>query len=603
MRIEDYALIGDLHTAALVGRNGSIDWLCLPRFDSGACFAALLGDQSHGHWQIAPAAEVTGVSRRYRDGTLVLETDFETADGSARVVDCMPLKGHGRTVVRMVEGLSGTVAMRMDLVIRFDYGSTIPWVQGSAEETSAVAGPDALYLRTEAETHGEDLRTVSEFTVREGEMVPFTLTWARSEEDAPDAMDPIWAIRHTEEWWRNWSNSCSFSGEYRDEVIRSLIVLKGLTYRPTGAIVAAPTTSLPEDIGGERNWDYRYCWLRDGALTLDALMIGGYSEEALEFGAWLLRATASHPSQLQVLYGVSGERRLPEQTLDWLPGYLGSSPVRVGNAAANQFQLDVFGELLDAAYHGRELTGQLLAAGWQRQSTLLRHLEGIWREPDEGIWEVRGPRRHFTHSKVMAWVAFDRAVRTIEKHDAPGDIDHLRAVRDEIHEQVCDQAFDPARNAFTQYYGSDELDAATLLIPAVGFLPADDSRVIGTVEAIEAELAPDGWVRRYSTSEGRDEVDGLRGEEGAFLPCTFWLADALAMAGRTDEARAIFERLLGLVNDVGLISEEYDPSSKRLIGNFPQAFTHLALINTASILGGVKSASRPAAEGASGHVV
>jgi GH15 family glucan-1,4-alpha-glucosidase len=603
MRIEDYALIGDLHTAALVGRNGSIDWLCLPRFDSGACFAALLGDRSHGHWQIVPKGEVTSTSRRYRDGTLVLETDFDTAEGTARVVDCMPLKGRGRTVVRMVEGLSGRVAMRMELVIRFDYGSTIPWVQTSLEETSAVAGPDALYLRTEADTHGEDLSTVSEFTVREGEVVPFTLTWAPSEEDAPDAMDPIWAVRHTEEWWRGWSGACSFSGEYSDEVVRSLIVLKGLTYRPTGAIVAAPTTSLPEDIGGERNWDYRYCWLRDAALTLDALMIGGYSQEALDFSAWLLRATASHPSQLQVMYGVSGERRLPEQTLDWLPGYLGSSPVRVGNAAADQFQLDVFGELLDAAYEGRELTGTLLPAGWQRQSTLLAHLEGVWRDPDEGIWEVRGPRRHFTHSKVMAWVAFDRAVKTIERRGAEGDLDHLKTVRDEIHEQVCDQGYDPARNTFTQYYGSDELDAATLLIPAVGFLPPDDSRVLGTIEAIRAELAPDGWVRRYSTSEGRDEVDGLLGEEGAFLPCTFWLADALAMAGRTDEAREIFERLLGIVNDVGLISEEYDPVSRRLIGNFPQAFTHLALINTASILGGVKSVSRPAADGTAGHVV
>jgi GH15 family glucan-1,4-alpha-glucosidase len=603
--IEDYALIGDLHTAALVGRDGSIDWLCLPRFDSGACFAALLGDESHGHWQLRPAGEVTGTSRRYRDGTLVLETDFETAEGAARVVDCMPLKGHGRTVVRMVEGLGGVVPMRMELVIRFDYGSTIPWVQSSAEETSAIAGPDALYLRTEAETHGEELKTVSEFSVREGEYVPFTLTWAPSHEPAPDAIDPIWAIRHTEEWWNGWSNRCRFSGTYRDEVVRSLIVLKGLTFRPTGAIVAAPTTSLPEDIGGERNWDYRYCWLRDAALTLDALMIGGYSQEALDFSAWLLRATASHPSQLQVLYGVGGERRLPEQELDWLPGYLGSKPVRVGNAASNQFQLDLFGELLDAAYRGRELTGMLREAGWQRQRALLRHLEEVWRDPDEGIWEVRGPRRHFTHSKVMAWVAFDRAVKTIENAGAEGDLGRFRRIRDEIHDQVCTEGYDKARNTFTQYYGSDELDAATLLIPAVGFLPPDDARVIGTIDAIQAELAPDGWVRRYSTSEGRDEVDGLRGEEGAFLPCTFWLADALAMAGRIDEARTIFERLLGLANDVGLISEEYDPERERLIGNFPQAFTHLALINTASLLGGIKSVSRPpaAAEGEPGHVV
>jgi GH15 family glucan-1,4-alpha-glucosidase len=604
MRIEDYALIGDLHTAALVGRNGSIDWLCLPRFDSGACFAALLGDESHGRWLLAPAGEITATTRRYREGTMVLETDFETADGAARVVDCMPIKGHGRTVVRMVEGLKGEVPMRMDLAIRFDYGSTIPWVQSSREETSAVAGPDALYLRTEAEIHGEDLTTVSEFKVREGEVVPFTLTWGPSEQPAPDALDAFWAIHDTEDWWRGWSDSCSFTGEYKDQVVRSLLVLKALTYRPTGGIVAAPTTSLPEDIGGERNWDYRYCWLRDAALTLDALMLGGYSEEALEFSSWLLRATASHPSQTQVLYGVSGERRLPEQELDWLPGFLGSKPVRVGNAAANQFQLDVFGELLDAAYHGRELTGTLLDAGWRRQRVLLAHLEKIWREPDEGIWEVRGPRRHFTHSKVMAWVAFDRAVKTVEIHDAAGDVEHWRAVRDEIHDQVCTEGYDSARNTFTQYYGSDELDAATLQIPAVGFLPADDPRVIGTIEAIRAELSPGGFVRRYSTSEGRDEVDGLLGEEGAFLPCSFWLADALAMAGRTDEARELFERLLAIGNDLGLFSEEYDTKRQQLIGNFPQAFTHLALINTASLLGGVKSVTRPGAEGgAAGHVV
>jgi GH15 family glucan-1,4-alpha-glucosidase len=418
-------------------------------------------------------------------------------------------------------------------------------------------------------------------------------------------MDPIWAIRDTERRWKEWSGNCRFSGDYRDQVVRSLIVLKGLTYRPTGAIVAAPTTSLPEDIGGERNWDYRYCWLRDAALTLDALMVGGFLEEAVDFSAWLLRATASHPAQLQVLYGVSGERRLPEQELDWLPGYLGSQPVRVGNAAADQFQLDLFGELLDAAYRARELSGQIREAGWRRQRVLLAHLERVWRDPDEGIWEVRGPRRHFTHSKVMTWVAFDRAVKTIEQNDAEGDVDRYRGLREEIHEQVCAEGYDAARNTFTQYYGSDELDAATLLIPAVGFLPPDDARVIGTIDAIQAELAPDGWVRRYSTGEGKDEVDGLHGEEGAFLPCTFWLADALAMTGRTDEARAIFERLLGLANDVGLISEEYDPERKRLIGNFPQAFTHLALINTASLLGGVKSVSRPpaAGEGDPGHVV
>jgi GH15 family glucan-1,4-alpha-glucosidase len=543
---------------------------------------------------LAPAGEVISTSRRYRDGTMVLETDFETADGAARVVDCMPLMGHGRTVVRLVEGLRGELAIGMELVVRFDYGSTIPWVQSSSEGTSMVAGPDALYLRTEVVTRGEDLKTVAEFSVREGEVVPFTLTWAPSEESEPDAVDALWAMRNTETSWREWTESCSFEGEYRSAVVRSLIVLKALTHRPTGAIVAAPTTSLPEDIGGERNWDYRYCWLRDAALTLDALMLGGFLTEAINFAGWVLRATASHPSQIQVLYGVSGERRLPEQELDWLPGYLGSKPVRVGNAASDQFQLDVFGELLDAAFRGRELAGRLVEAGWQRQRALLGHLERIWREPDEGIWEVRGPRRHFTHSKVMAWVGFDRAIRTVEGHGAPGDVEHWREVRDEIHEQVCEEGYDGARNTFTQYYGSDELDASTLLIPAVGFLPGDDERVIGTIDAIRSELAPDGFVRRYSTSEGRDEVDGLLGEEGAFLPCSFWLADALLMAGRTDEARDLFERLLGLANDLGLISEGYDPERKRLIGNFPQAFTHLALINTASLLGGFKSLSRRA---------
>ena len=587
-----------------MGRDGSIDWLCLPRFDSGASFAALLGGERFGRWLLAPKGEVVGVNRRYRDGTLVLETDFATASGAVRVVDCMPLKGHGRTVVRGVEGLSGEVEMRMELVIRFDYGATIPWVQSDAEEMLAVAGPDALYLRTEVEVHGEQLRTVADFTVREGEDIPFTLTWNPSHQEAPDAMDGLWAIRHTERWWREWSGTCAFTGEYADEVLRSLIVLKALTYRPTGGIVAAPTTSLPEAIGGERNWDYRYCWLRDAVLTLDALMLGGFSQEALAFGGWVLRATASHPSQTQVLYGVAGERRLHEYELDHLPGYEGSKPVRVGNAAADQFQLDVFGELLDAAYRGRDLTGQLAASGWERQIALLDYLEEVWREPDEGIWEVRGPRRQFTHSKVMAWVGFDRAVKTVENQGAPGDADRWRRVRDEIHEQVCEEGYDAERNTFTQYYGSKDLDAGTLLIPAVGFLPPDDARVIGTIDAIQSELAADGWVRRYSTGEGTDDVDGLRGEEGAFLPCSFWLADALAMAGRRDEARDLFERLLGLTNDVGLISEEYDTERGRLIGNFPQAFTHLALINTASLLGGAKSMSRPTGlDGPHGHVV
>lgn len=597
MKIEDYALIGDTRTAALVGRNGSIDWLCVPRFDSDACFAALLGDESHGRWLLAPEGERTASSRRYRDGTMVLETDHETADGAVRVIDCMAVQGPGPSLVRMVQGLRGTVRMRMELVVRFDYGLTIPWVSRIEEGISAVAGPDALFLRTEAAIEGRDMTTVAEFEVAEGEMVPFTLTWSQSHLPQPDALDAEWAIEVSEGWWSEWSTSCAFEGEWRDEVVRSLLVLKALTYGETGAIVAAPTTSLPEELGGERNWDYRYCWLRDAALSLDALILGGYIEEATAFAGWLARATAMHPSQAQILYGVAGERRLSEETIDWLPGYEGSAPVRIGNAASNQFQLDVTGELLDAADRGRQFLGKVNPEGWKRQLEALSFLEGVWREPDEGIWEVRGPKRHFTHSKVMVWVAFDRIVRADEDFGIEGDVEHWRALRDEVHQQVCEQAYDPERGTFTQYYGSTELDAATLLIPAVGFLPPDDARVIGTIEAIERELmTKDGFVLRYSTgSHGRHSVDGLAGQEGAFLPCSFWLADAMAMAGRVDEARALFERLLGLTNDLGLISEEYDSERDRLIGNFPQAFTHLALINTAAVLGGFKSKGRAAA--------
>ena len=598
MKIEDYALIGDLSTAALVGRNGSIDWLCVPRYDADACFAALLGDGSHGRWLLAPAGEITGSSRRYRDGTMVLETDFETAEGSVRVVDCMAAASPGPTVVRLVQGLRGRVPIRMELVIRFDYGRTIPWVRAIEDGISAVAGPDALYLHTEAPLRGEDLTTVSEFELREGEAVPFTLTWNASHEQQPEAIEGDWAVRVTENWWTEWSGSCAFEGRYRDKVVRSLLVLKALTYGVTGAIVAAPTTSLPEELGGERNWDYRYCWLRDAALSLDALRIGGYTDEAIAFAGWLARATALHPSQAQILYGIGGERRLTEETLDWLPGYEGSAPVRIGNAAHEQFQLDVYGELLDAAHGIRELHGSVIDPdAWHRQTAALAHLEGVWRDPDAGIWEVRGPRRHFTHSKVMAWVAFDRMIIAVEQFGAEGEVERWRAIRDEIHDEVCKQAYDSERNTFTQYYGSDELDAATLLIPAVGFLPPDDARVIGTIEAIQRELTSDGFVLRYSTSaHGEHAVDGLRGKEGAFLPCSFWLADALAMAGRTDEARALFERLCGLSNDLGLLSEEYDTERDRLIGNFPQAFTHLSLINTASLLGGFKTRSRPAAQ-------
>jgi GH15 family glucan-1,4-alpha-glucosidase len=597
MRIEDYALIGDLNTAALVGRNGSIDWLCVPRYDSDACFAALLGDESHGRWLLAPEAETTSSSRRYRDGTMVLETDFETADGAVRLHDCMSTQGPGPTVVRVVEGLRGRVPMRMELVIRFDYGLTIPWVQHIEDGVSAVAGPDALYLHTEVPLRGEDLTTVSEFTVAEGERVPLTLTWRASHEQQPEAIEGEWALQVAEGWWKRWSGSCAFTGRYRDQVVRSLLVLKALIYEVTGAIVAAPTTSLPETLGGERNWDYRYCWLRDAALSLDALIVGGYVDEMLAFSGWLARATALHPSQAQILYGIGGERRLTEETIDWLPGYESSSPVRIGNAASAQFQLDVYGELLDAAHHAREFSGRVMDPdAWERQKVILAHLETVWRRPDQGIWEVRGPERHFTHSKVMTWVAFDRMVKAVERFDAEGDVDRWRGVRDEIHAEVCERAYDGERKTFTQSYDSDELDAATLLIPAVGFLAPDDPRVLGTIDAVERELTTDeGFVLRYSTSaHGRGSVDGLAGKEGAFLPCSFWLADALAMAGRKERARELFERLCGLANDVGLLSEEYDAERGRLIGNFPQAFTHLALINTASILDGVKSVSRPA---------
>jgi GH15 family glucan-1,4-alpha-glucosidase len=540
---------------------------------------------------------VTRSERRYRPGTMVLENDFETAEGAVRVIDCMSIQGEGPVVVRMVRGLRGTVKMSMELVVRFDYGLTIPWVSAIEEGVSAVAGPDALYLRTEAETEGRDLTTVAEFDVSEGDEVPFTLAWHPSHLAQPAAIEAEWAIEVTETFWRDWSSSCSFEGEWREEVVRSLLVLKALTYGETGAIVAAPTTSLPEEIGGERNWDYRYCWLRDAALSLDALILGGYLQEATAFAAWLGRATAMHPSQAQILYGVGGERRLTEEEIDWLPGYEGSKPVRVGNAASNQFQLDVTGELLDAAHHAREFIGKVSPQGWKRQIQALGWLAGVWGEPDEGIWEVRGPRRHFTHSKVMAWVAFDRIVKADEDFGVEGDVTRWRELREEIHAQVCEQAYDPERNTFTQYYGSEALDAATLLIPAVGFLPADDPRVLGTIDAIQRELVTDdGFVLRYSTAaHGRGSVDGLAGKEGAFLPCSFWLADALAMAGRTDEARALFEKLLGLTNDLGLISEEYDSERDRLIGNFPQAFTHLALINTAAVLGGFKSMSRRAA--------
>ncbi len=582
-RLEDYGIIGDLQTAALVGRSGSIDWLCFPRFDSGACFAALLGDPRHGRWLLAPEGDPTAAARRYREDTLVLETEFRTDEGVARLIDFMPPRGTDPDVVRIVEGVSGRVRMRMELVIRFDYGSIVPWVRSIDGAGLAVGGPDALCLRTPVETRGENLTTVAEFTVCEGDRVPFALTWFPSNREPPPEIDPEQALADTERYWRDWSSNCSYYGEWPEAVRTSLRVLKALTYGPTGGIVAAPTTSLPEWIGSVRNWDYRFCWLRDATFTLYSLMSAGYTEEAAAWRNWLLRAVAGDPADTQIMYGVAGERRLTELELSWLPGYEGSAPVRIGNKASDQLQIDVYGEVMDALHQGRRhgLGGLTRGSSWALQKKLLDFLESKWREPDEGIWEVRGPRRHFTHSKVMAWVAFDRAVNAVECFDREGPVDRWRRLRSEIHEEVCREGFDPELGSFVQYYGSDKLDASLLMIPLVGFLPADDPRVVGTLEAIQAGLCRDGFVERYATDESSPAVDGLPPGEGVFLPCTFWLADNLALMGRTDEAREVFEKLLAIRNDLGLLSEEYDPEAGRLLGNFPQAFTHVGLVNTA----------------------
>jgi GH15 family glucan-1,4-alpha-glucosidase len=579
-RIEDYALIGDLQTAALVERGGSIDWLCFPRFDSGACFAALLGDPENGRWLLAPAEGGT-TSRRYLDDTLVLETSWETSTGEVRVLDFMPPRGQAPDVVRIVEGLRGSVTMRSELTIRFDYGRIVPWVRRLDDARSAVAGPDALCFRTPAHTRGENMRTVSELTVHEGERVPFVLTWHRSHEPVPKAVDAERALADTERFWREWIGGCTepLPPEWAALVRRSLIVLKALTYAPTGGIVAAPTTSLPEWIGGVRNWDYRFCWLRDATLTLLALLHAGFGAEARAWRQWLLRTIAGDPAAVQIMYGVAGERRLTELELPWLGGYERSRPVRVGNAASAQLQLDVYGEVMDALYQARASGAPAEPAAWKIQLALLEHLEEAWREPDEGIWEIRGERRHFVHSKAMAWVAFDRAVRSVETQDLDGPVDRWRKLRDEIHAEVCEHGYDEERGSFTQSYGSRELDASLLLLPLVGFLPASDPRFRGTVEAIERELLQDGFVLRYRTHE--QGVDGLPAGEGVFLPCSFWLVDCYELLGRHDDAHALFERLLGLANDLGLLSEEYDPAAGRLLGNFPQAFTHLALVNSA----------------------
>ena len=581
--IEDYALIGDTHTAGLVSREGSIDWLCLPRFDSPACFAALLGDRSNGRWLLAPAGPVREVRRRYQGDTLVLETEYRTDDGIVRVVDCMPPRQWDPDVARIVEGVKGRVPMRMELTIRFDYGSIVPWVRHIDGALHAVAGPDSVWLRTPVPVRGENWSTLADFTMAEGERAPFMLTWHASHRPAPRRIDPIRALADTEAWWGKWASHVDYGGGWQDAVIRSLLTLKALTYAPTGGIVAAPTTSLPEQLGGVRNWDYRYCWLRDATFTLSALMLAGLASEAKAWREWLLRAVAGQPRQMQILYGVAGERRITEQELPWLPGYERSAPVRIGNAAVNQFQLDVYGEVMDTLHLGHHIGLESDEAAWDLQQALLEFLESKWREPDEGIWEIRGPRRHFTHSKVMAWVALDRAIKAVELMGHDGPVDRWRAVRRELHDEVCREGYDAGRDTFVQFYGADHLDASLLLIPLVGFLPADDPRVKGTVAAIQRELTVDGLVHRYPP-DGSQSVDGLPPGEGTFLACTFWLADNLALMGRRDEALAIFERLLTLRNDVGLLAEEFDPSSGRQLGNFPQAFSHVALVNTANYL-------------------
>ncbi|MFC8587467.1 glycoside hydrolase family 15 protein [Streptomyces sp. NPDC057217] len=586
-RIEDYALIGDMQTAALVCRDGSVDWLCLPRFDSHAIFAGLLGTEEHGFWRVAPAgpedAEPAPADRRrYRGDSLILESEWDTPRGTVRVTDFMPPRDGAPQLVRIVEGVSGRVPVRSALRMRFSYGRIVPWVHKVGDRTVAVAGPDSVWLDTEAETHGEDLTTYSEFTVGPGERVALTISWQPSHKEQPALPDPEGALEATADFWREWVDHCTYHGPYREAVVRSLITLKALTYAPTGGIVAAPTTSLPEEIGGVRNWDYRYTWLRDAAITLSSMLRTGYREEARAWRDWLLRAVAGDPENLQIMYGIAGERELGEAELDWLPGYENSGPVRVGNGAANQLQLDVYGEVTEALHlaHMTGLSRNDYASLLQLK--LIEYLEKNWDQPDEGIWEVRGPRRHFVHSKVMAWVAVDRTIKLIESGDANGPLERWRELRDEIHRDVCEKGYDKERNTFTQSYGSKELDASLLLIPQMGFLPPDDKRVIGTIEAIQRELSTeDGFVLRYPTAGEEAGVDGLEGDEGAFLACSFWLADDLAMIGRVDEARTLFEKLLALRNDLGLLAEEWDPRLQRQVGNFPQAFSHVPLIDTA----------------------
>ncbi|GAA1895935.1 glycoside hydrolase family 15 protein [Streptomyces sodiiphilus] len=587
-RIEDYALIGDMQTAALINRDGSADWLCLPRFDSHAVFAGLLGTEEHGFWRLGPAhgkdvAPPPATRRRYRGDSLILESEWDTARGTVRVTDFMPPRGESSPqLVRIVEGVSGRVPMRSALRMRFSFGWVVPWVHRVEDRTVAVSGPDSVWLDTDAETYGRDLTTYSDFTVGPGERVSLTISWQPSHKEPPPHPEPEAELASTEAFWREWVGHCTYHGPYREAVVRSLITLKALTYAPTGGIVAAPTTSLPEEIGGSRNWDYRFTWLRDAAITLSSLLRTGYHEEARAWREWLLRAVAGDPQNLQIMYGIAGERELAEAELSWLPGYEGSQPVRIGNGAAGQLQLDVYGEVTEAL-HLAHMTG--LARNDHAnllQLKLIRYLEEHWDEPDEGIWEVRGPRRQFVHSKVMAWVAVDRTVKLIESGEVDGPLERWRELRDEIHRTVCEHGYDKERNTFTQSYGSKELDASLLLIPQMGFLPPDDKRVIGTVEAIQRELSTeDGFILRYPTAGDEAGVDGLEGDEGAFLACSFWLADDLAMIGRVEDARKLFEKLLALRNDLGLLAEEWDPRLQRMVGNFPQAFSHVPLIDTA----------------------
>jgi GH15 family glucan-1,4-alpha-glucosidase len=578
-KIEDYALVGDCETSALIGRDGSVDWLCWPRFDSGACFAALLGNPGNGRWLITPVAPIIRTTRRYRDNTLILETEIETAEGAVTLVEFMPPRGKASDLVRLVIGRRGMVEMRTELILRFDYGALVPWVTRFSNHTlRAIAGPDMVVLRTQVLLRGKDMTTVGQFTVAAGETVSFVLTYGPSHLDLPTPVDPSAALADTERFWQEWSGRFHGEGEWTEASLRSLITLKALTYRPTGGIVAAPTTSLPEALGGSRNWDYRFCWLRDATFTLLALMNAGYYEEAIAWRAWLFRAVSGNPEQVQIMYGLAGERRVTEWEVTWLQGYEGARPVRIGNAAAQQLQLDIYGEVMDALYQGQNGKLGPSHAGWMLERELLKHLETVYDKPDQGIWEVRGPPRHFTYSKVMAWVAFDRAIKSVERFGLAGPVDRWRGFRQRIHDEVCAKAFNAEIGAFTQSYGSSTLDASVLLMPLVGFLPPDDPHMRSTVAMIERRLMLDGLVRRYDPAKGDD---GLAGSEGVFLACSFWLADNYVLEGRSKDARRLFERLLALRNDVGLLSEEYDPHAKRLVGNFPQAFSHIALVNTA----------------------